>query len=123
MDRVGERRREQPAEYERHPPRREPCRALVARRTPERRPRDGDRAEERRRELVKLAKKVSEESKVGVRNARRDAMELLKVAEKDEHLSEDMRKGAEADVQKLTDKYVAEVDKIIGEKEKDILTV
>ena len=79
--------------------------------------------EERRRDLVKMAKKVSEESKVGVRNARRDAMDLLKHAEKDEHMSEDARKGAEADVQKLTDKYIAEVDHIVGEKEKDIMTV
>jgi ribosome recycling factor len=79
--------------------------------------------EERRRDLVKMVKKVAEESKVGVRNARRDAMDMLKHAEKDEHMSEDLRKGAESDVQKLTDKYIGEVDHIVGEKEKDIMTV
>jgi ribosome recycling factor len=79
--------------------------------------------EERRRDLAKGARKIAEESKVGVRNARRDAMEHLKHAEKDEHMSEDMRKGGEEDVQKLTDRYIAEVDKIYAEKEKDILSV
>lgn len=79
--------------------------------------------EERRRELAKLAKKISEESKVGVRTARRDAMEQLKKAEKDEHLSEDARKGGEVDVQKLTDRYIAELDKHYQDKEKDILSV
>lgn len=79
--------------------------------------------EERRRELAKVAKKVAEESRVGVRNARRDAMDMLKKAEKDEHLSEDMRKTGEAEIQKLTDKYIAEVEKVFAEKEKDIMTV
>jgi ribosome recycling factor len=79
--------------------------------------------EERRKELVKVARKVAEESKVGVRNARRDAMDELKRAEKEQHMSEDMRKGGEADVQKLTDKYIAEVDKVLADKEADILTV
>lgn len=79
--------------------------------------------EERRRELVKMSKKVAEDSKIGVRNARRDAMEALKRAEKDEHMSEDVRKGGEADVQKLTDRYIDEVDRTLAEKEKDIMTV
>jgi ribosome recycling factor len=79
--------------------------------------------EERRRELAKVAKKVAEDSRIGVRNARRDAMDALKKAEKDEHMSEDMRKGGEADVQKLTDRYIEEVDRILAEKEKDILAV
>lgn len=79
--------------------------------------------EERRKELAKVAKKVAEDSKIGVRNARRDAMEALKKAEKEEHMSEDMRKGGEADVQKLTDRYVAEVERLLAEKEKDILSV
>jgi len=79
--------------------------------------------EERRREIAKMAKKISEESKVGVRTARREAMETLKKAEKDEHLSEDARKGGEADVQKLTDKYIAELEKHLHDKEKDILAV
>jgi ribosome recycling factor len=79
--------------------------------------------EERRRELAKMAKKIAEDSKVGVRNARRDAMEMLKKAEKDEHMSEDARKAGEADVQKLTDRYIAEIDKHYSDKEKDILSV
>lgn len=79
--------------------------------------------EERRRELAKVAKRVAEDTKVGVRNARRDAMDLLKKAEKEEHMSEDMRKGGEADVQKLTDKYIEEVDRFLADKEKDILSV
>ncbi len=79
--------------------------------------------EERRRELVKVAKKVAEESKVGIRNARRDAMDMLKKAEKDEHLSEDMRKTGEADIQKLTDRFIGEVDRIVADKEKDIMSV
>jgi ribosome recycling factor len=79
--------------------------------------------EERRKELVKVAKKVAEDSRIGVRNARREAMDALKRAEKDEHMSEDMRITGEADVQKLTDKYIAEVDRVLADKESDILTV
>ncbi|MBL7986615.1 MAG: ribosome recycling factor [Chlorobi bacterium] len=79
--------------------------------------------EERRREIAKMAKKVAEDSKIGVRNARRDAMEALKKAEKEEHMSEDARKGGEADTQKLTDRYIAEIEKLFAEKEKDILSV
>lgn len=79
--------------------------------------------EERRRELVKVAKKAAEDSKIGVRNARRDAMDQLKKAEKEEHMSEDVRKGGETDVQKLTDRYIEEVDRVLAEKEKDIMSV
>lgn len=79
--------------------------------------------EERRRDLVKVARRVAEESRVGVRNVRRDAMEMLKKAEKDEHMSEDARKGGEDDVQKLTDRYIAEVDKALHDKEQDIMSV
>jgi len=79
--------------------------------------------EERRKELVKVAKKVAEESRVGVRNVRRDAMEALKKAEKDAHLSEDARKGGEIDVQKLTDHFIAEIDKALHDKEADIMSV
>lgn len=79
--------------------------------------------EERRRDLAKMAKKIAEDSKVGVRNARRDAMEALKKAEKAEHMSEDARKAGEVDVQKLTDRFIAEIDKHYADKEKDILSV
>lgn len=79
--------------------------------------------EERRRELVKVARRIAEESRVGVRNARRDAMDSLKKAEKDEHMSEDARKSAEADTQKMTDRYIAEIDKALHDKEQDIMSV
>ena len=79
--------------------------------------------EERRREIAKHAKQVAEESKVGVRNARREAMEKLKKAEKEEHLSEDLRRSGEEEVQKLTDKFIEEVEKVYAAKEKDIMTV
>lgn len=79
--------------------------------------------EERRRDIAKQARHIVEESKVGVRNARRDAMERLKKAEKEESLSEDLRRGGEDDVQKLTDKYIAEIDQLFEAKEKEIMTV
>ncbi|MBS1913968.1 MAG: ribosome recycling factor [Bacteroidetes bacterium] len=79
--------------------------------------------EERRKELAKVARRVAEESKVGIRNARRDAMDALRKAEKDEHMSEDMRKNGEGDAQKLTDRYISEVDRLLADKEKDILSV
>lgn len=79
--------------------------------------------EERRRDLVKVAKKVAEESRVGVRNVRRDAIEVLRKAEKDEHMSEDARKGGEGAIQKLTDRFIAEIDKALHDKEQDIMSV
>lgn len=79
--------------------------------------------EERRRELIKKAKVAGENTKVIVRNARRDAVEQLKKAQKNEGLSEDTEKEAEAEVQKVTDKFVKMVDTIVAAKEKDILTV
>jgi len=79
--------------------------------------------EERRKELVKLVKKYAEDGKIAVRNIRRDAMEHLKKAEKDEHVSEDERKHGEAEVQKLTDKHTKEVDVLIQQKEKEIMEV
>jgi len=79
--------------------------------------------EERRRELIKKAKSTGENTKVVVRNARRDAVDLLKKAQKNEGLSEDTEKEAEDEIQKLTDKNVKKVDEIVGAKEKEILTV
>lgn len=79
--------------------------------------------EERRRELVKLAKKFGEDGKVAVRNIRRDLIEHLKKAEKDEHLSEDERKRGESDGQKLTDKYIRDIDALLAVKEKEIMEV
>lgn len=79
--------------------------------------------EERRRDLVKLVKKHSEEGKVAIRNIRRDAIEHLKKAEKNEHVSEDERKHAEAEVQKYTDRRIREIDSILQAKEKEIMEV
>ncbi|PIU44552.1 MAG: ribosome recycling factor [Ignavibacteriales bacterium CG07_land_8_20_14_0_80_59_12] len=76
---------------------------------------------ERRRDLVKLVKKFGEEGKVAIRNIRRDANEHLKRAEKEEHLSEDERKKGETDVQKNTDRFIKDVDKILELKEKEIM--
>ncbi len=79
--------------------------------------------EERRKELVKVAKKFAEEGRVTVRNIRRDSNEHLKRAEKEEHVSEDERKRGETEVQKLTDKYIKQLDDILAGKEKEILEV
>ena len=79
--------------------------------------------EERRRELIKKAKATGENTKVVVRNARRDGIELLKKAQKNEGMSEDTEKEAEAEVQKITDKNVKKVDEIVATKEKEILKV
>ena len=77
--------------------------------------------EERRKDIVKQCKKMAEEGKLAVRNIRRDANEELKKAEKTEHFSEDERKRGEDDVQKNTDKYVAEIDKILAAKEVEVM--
>lgn len=79
--------------------------------------------EERRKDLVKQCKKMGEEAKVSVRNHRRDANEALKKKEKDKAISEDENKRAQEDVQKKTDSAIAEIDKILVEKEKEILTI
>ncbi|MCC6137514.1 MAG: ribosome recycling factor [Bdellovibrionaceae bacterium] len=82
-----------------------------------------DLTEDRRKELVKQAKKVVEDGKVAVRMARRDANEALKVALKDKLISEDQNKQHLDEIQKLTDKYSAELDKVAAEKEKEIMTI
>lgn len=79
--------------------------------------------EERRKELVKLVKKFGEEGKIAVRNIRRDENEQLKKSEKEEHFSEDERKRGEQEVQKLTDKYIKEIDTLLSLKEKEIMEV
>ncbi len=79
--------------------------------------------EERRKELVRLVKKHAEDGKIAVRNIRRDAIEHLKKAEKQEHVSEDDRKHAENEVQKLTDRHIKEIDGILQMKEKEIMEV
>jgi ribosome recycling factor len=79
--------------------------------------------EERRKEIVKLVKHEAENAKVAVRNIRRDANEALKKLLKDKACSEDEERRAQDEVQKLTDKFVAEVDKLSAEKEKELMTV
>ena len=79
--------------------------------------------EERRKELVKLIKKFGEDSKVAVRNIRRDANEHLKKEQKDKKLSEDELKSAEEKIQKLTDDHTKNVDEILKHKEKEIMEV
>jgi len=79
--------------------------------------------EERRRELTKVVRSEAETAKVAVRNLRRDANEQLKKLVKDKEISEDDERRAGDDVQKLTDKFVAEIDKLVTTKEAEILTV
>lgn len=79
--------------------------------------------EERRRDLIKVVKHEGENAKVAIRNLRRDANTHLKDALKKHEIPEDEERRAQEDVQKLTDKYVAEVDKLLAEKEKDLMAV
>jgi ribosome recycling factor len=79
--------------------------------------------EERRKDLVKQAKKVAEEAKVGIRMVRRDANEEIKAFLKDKLISEDEAKRSESEIQKLTDDHIKKVDQIVTEKEKNIMTV
>ena len=78
---------------------------------------------ERRRDLVKSVKKMTEEAKVAVRAARRDAMDMLKDGEKDKEITEDERKTGEKKVQDLTDRYVATLDDLEKAKEKEITEI
>ncbi|MGM9753425.1 MAG: ribosome recycling factor [Candidatus Cryptobacteroides sp.] len=79
--------------------------------------------EDRRKELCKNAKSEGENAKIVIRNARRDAVEALKKAVKNDGMSEDIQREGEDEVQKITDKRVKEVDALVAAKEKDILAV
>ena len=79
--------------------------------------------EERRKELVKDIKKMAEEAKVAVRAVRRDGIDEAKTKQKNSEITEDELKNAENDIQKLTDKKIEEVDKILENKEKEIMSV
>ncbi len=79
--------------------------------------------EERRKEIVKQLKKHGEESKVALRNIRRDAIDEMKKLEKDKKISEDELKRAEKEVQDHTDKHVAKVDEVVVHKEKEVMEV
>ena len=79
--------------------------------------------EERRRETAKEVKKMGEDAKIVIRNARRDMVDDLKKIEKDENLPEDMVKDNQDKIQKMTDKYVGIIDSLVSEKEKEVMTV
>lgn len=79
--------------------------------------------EERRRDLVKMVKKVAEEYRVEVRNHRRDANAMLKELEKDKEISQDEQKSAQDKVQELTDEHIRKIDQILANKEKEIMEV
>lgn len=79
--------------------------------------------EERRKELIKVVKHEGENAKIAVRNLRRDAITHLKDALKKKEISEDDERRAQDDIQKLTDRYVAEVDRMLVDKEKDLMAI
>ena len=79
--------------------------------------------EERRKEMVKQVKRMGEDAKIAVRNARRDANDTLKKLEKDKDISEDEQKRGEKEVQDVTDDFVARIDKVIADKEKDLVEI
>ena len=79
--------------------------------------------EERRKELAKVAKNIAEKSRVSIRNIRRDTNEELKKQEKDSKLSEDQAKRGMDEVQKLTDKYIEEINAVLGKKDKEIMEI
>ncbi len=80
-------------------------------------------SEERRKEMTKLVRNEGESAKIAVRNLRRDANEAVKKLVKDKLASEDDQKRAEADVQKVTDRHIVEVDKLVAAKEQEIMAV
>lgn len=79
--------------------------------------------EERRIELVKIVKQEGENGKVAIRNIRRDAIQTVRELLKEKEITQDEEKGAEAEMQSLTDKYVAIVDEVVSEKEKEVMEV
>jgi len=78
---------------------------------------------DRRKELVKMVSKLAEEGKVAIRNIRRDAIDSLRKLEKSKEISEDDSKSQQEQVDKLTEKFVKNIDKVTTEKEKEILTI
>lgn len=79
--------------------------------------------EERRKEIVKDVRKMAEEAKVSIRSIRREGMDEAKVSQKDGQMTEDELKQAENEIQKITDKNIEEIDKILEAKEKEVMTV
>ncbi|MFL3023745.1 MAG: ribosome recycling factor [Methylophilaceae bacterium] len=79
--------------------------------------------EERRKELIKVVKSEGENTKIAIRNARRDANDALKKLNKDKEISEDDERRAQDDIQKTTDQFIANVDQLVDVKEKDLLVI
>lgn len=79
--------------------------------------------EERRKDLTKQVKKYGEDSKVAVRNIRRDAVDAVKKAQKKSEITEDDQKQAEKDIQELTDKYIKKIDEMCAKKEKELMEI
>ena len=79
--------------------------------------------EERRKELVKEIKKIAEEAKVAIRAIRRDGIDEAKAKQKNSEITEDELKNAENEIQKITDKYIEEIDKILANKETEIMSI
>ncbi len=79
--------------------------------------------EERRKEMAKLAKSIGENAKISVRNARRDANDMLKQMEKEKEISEDELKRGEKEVQELTDGFVRKIDEVVAAKEKEVMEI
>jgi ribosome recycling factor len=79
--------------------------------------------EERRKEIIKMAKKISEDGKIAIRNIRRESNEILEKAKENKEISEDEVKKMKEQIQKITDKYIQEIDKIFLAKEKEIMEV
>lgn len=79
--------------------------------------------EERRKELVKVIKKIAEDGKVSIRNSRRDSLEALKKLEKDKQISEDESRKQQDHLQKITDKYTKEIDELTAHKEREVMSV
>lgn len=80
-------------------------------------------SEERRKDLIKVGKRMSEEARIAIRNVRRDSNESVKTLHKNSKITEDERDAATGEIQKLTDSHIAKVDEAIAAKEKDILVV
>ena len=79
--------------------------------------------EERRKKLVRVVRQIAESARIAIRNIRRDSKAEIKALLKDKIITEDEEKRAEDDIQKVTDKFIAEVDKLLAEKEADLLKV
>jgi ribosome recycling factor len=79
--------------------------------------------EERRKEMSKVTRRIGEDAKIAVRNARREANENLKKLEKDKEISEDDLKRGEKEIQDMTDGYVKKVDEIVAAKEKEVMEI